>query len=195
MAGKVDWAAFVQKIYEAYDKKFNDMIYPAVMEAGTKVLPTSQFCKTGALTESTKASLIELVEDVQMANGCEAVIMGTKTALAKLSQLVETQWITDSMKEERHTTGRIGLWEGIRLVEIPQAFANNDTTKKLVDNTKLLVMPVADNKFVKVFNEGDIVRAYELYAGDIFELSAEGFDGTPTKGAAVTVADKKVKIG
>lgn len=43
--------------------------------------------------------------------------------------------------------------------------------------------------------EGDIVRAYELYAGDIFELSAEGFDGTPTKGAAVTVADKKVKIG
>mgnify|MGYP004521528989 FL=1 len=155
MAGKVDWAAFVQKIYEAYDKKFNDMIYPAVMEAGTKVLPTSQFCKTGALTDSTKASLIELVEDVQMANGCEAVIMGTKTALAKLSQLVETQWIADSMKEERHTTGRIGLWEGIRLVEIPQAFANNDTTKKLVDNTKLLVMPVADNKFVKVFNEGD----------------------------------------
>ena len=42
---------------------------------------------------------------------------------------------------------------------------------------------------------GDIVRAYELYAGDIFELSAEGFDGTPTKGATVTVNDKKVKIG
>jgi len=32
-----------------------------------------------------------------------------------------------------------------------------------------------------------IVRAYPLYAGDIFELSEEGFDGTPTKGATVAV--------
>lgn len=155
MAGKVDWAMFVQKIYEAFDKKVNDMVYQAVMEAGNKVLPVSQFTKTAALTMDTKATLIELVEDVQTANGCEAVIMGTKTALAKLTALTETQWITDSMKEERHTTGRIGIWEGIRLVEIPQAFAPNDTTKKLVDNTKLLIMPVADNKFIKIFNEGD----------------------------------------
>lgn len=42
---------------------------------------------------------------------------------------------------------------------------------------------------------GDIVRAYELYAGDIFELSAEGFDGDPAKGSEVTVDNKKVKIG
>ncbi len=155
MAGKVDWAAFVQKIYEAFDKKMNDMLYQAVMDCGNKVTPTSQFTKNSALTNDTKATMIELVEDVQTANGCEAVIMGTKTALAKLNALVETQWITDSMKEERHTTGRIGIWEGIRLVEIPQAFANNDTTRKLVDNTKLLIMPLADNKFIKVFNEGD----------------------------------------
>ena len=59
------------------------------------------------------------------------------------------------MKEERHTTGRLGLFEGIRLVEIPQAFAPNDTTTKLVDNNKLLIMPVADNKFIKVVNEGE----------------------------------------
>ncbi|MCQ2148369.1 MAG: hypothetical protein MJZ16_12790 [Bacteroidales bacterium] len=41
---------------------------------------------------------------------------------------------------------------------------------------------------------GDIMRCYELVPGDIFELSATGFNGTPTKGAAVTVAAKKVKI-
>lgn len=45
------------------------------------------------------------------------------------------------------------------------------------------------------YNEnGDIVRAYELYAGDVFELSAEGFDGEPAKGSTVTVADKIVKV-
>lgn len=155
MAGKVDWAMFVQKIYEAFDKKMNDMLYQAVMEAGKSVLPTDQFTKTGALSTSTKETLIELVEDVQTANGCEAVIMGTKTALSKLNTLVETQWISDAMRDERHSTGRIGIWEGIRLVEIPQAFAPNDTKTKLVDNNKLLVMPVADNRFVKVYNEGE----------------------------------------
>lgn len=42
---------------------------------------------------------------------------------------------------------------------------------------------------------GDIVRAYELYAGDIFELSTEGFMGTPEKGKEVTVdTTKKLKI-
>lgn len=42
---------------------------------------------------------------------------------------------------------------------------------------------------------GDIVRAYELYKGDVFELSAEGFDGTPEKGKTVTVASKKLQVG
>ena len=42
---------------------------------------------------------------------------------------------------------------------------------------------------------GDIVRAYELYAGDVFEVSAEGFSGTPAKESAVTVTGKKLTIG
>lgn len=113
MAGRVDWATFIRKVYEAFDKKVNDMVYAAVMSAGNKVLPTSQFTKTGALVKDT---LIELVEDVQTANGTEAVIMGTKTALSKLSALTDTQWISNDMKEERNTTGRLGIWEGIRLV-------------------------------------------------------------------------------
>lgn len=38
------------------------------------------------------------------------------------------------------------------------------------------------------YNEnGDIVRAYPLFAGDVFELSDEGFDGTPAKDATVSV--------
>ena len=34
---------------------------------------------------------------------------------------------------------------------------------------------------------GDNVRAYPLFVGDVFELSAEGFDGTPAKNATVAV--------
>lgn len=41
----------------------------------------------------------------------------------------------------------------------------------------------------------DVVRAYELYIGDIFELSLEGFDTAPSIGAVVTVnaSTKKLK--
>lgn len=155
MTGKVDWAGFIQKIYEAFDKKVNDMVYTSLMEAGSKVLPTEQFTKTGELSSTTKDSLIELIEDVQAATGDEVVIMGTKAALSKLNAVTDVNWISSGMKEERHTTGKLGIWEGTRLVEIPQRFAPNDTTTKLVDNKKLLIMPVADNRFIKIYNEGE----------------------------------------
>lgn len=155
MAGRVDWAKFTQKIYEAFDHKVNSMLYEAVMAAGDKVLPADQFTKTLQMIADNKATIIELVDDVATATGEEAVIMGTKVALNKLSSIVPTEWISDGMKDERHTTGKLGLWEGIRLLEIPQAFALNDTKKKLVDNNKLLVMPIGDNKFIKMYEEGD----------------------------------------
>ena len=151
MAGRVDWATFINKIYEAFDKKINDMVYASVMAAGDKIVPNAQFNKTGALVKDT---LINLIEDVQAATGEEVVIMGTKAALSKLTALADTAWVSESMKNERHTTGRLGLWEGTRLVEIAQVFEAG-TTNKAIDNNKLLIMPVGDNKFIKIYDEGE----------------------------------------
>ena len=45
------------------------------------------------------------------------------------------------------------------------------------------------------YNEsGDIVRAYQLCKHDVFEVSAEGFTGTPEAGKTVSVADKKLVV-
>lgn len=162
MAGHVDWAGFVQKIYEAFDKKINDMVYAAVMAAPASVTPSAQFNKSGSLD---KATLITLVEDVQTANGVRAVIMGTKTALSKVADLTSVTWYSGNMKDERNTTGRLGVWEGIELVEIPQSFAPNDTTTKLIANNVLLVMPDAENKFIKIYDEGD-AQIKEISDGD-----------------------------
>lgn len=159
--GRVDWSSFINKIYEAFDKKVNDMLYAAVMSAGDQVPPTDQFVKTGELNAANRDTFMTLIEDVQMATGDEVVIMGTRSALAKLAGMGDTDWISNDMKQERYTTGRLGYFEGIRLVEIPQAFANNDTSKKLVDNTKLMIMPTGDNKFIKMYDEGD-AQFYEV---------------------------------
>lgn len=46
------------------------------------------------------------------------------------------------------------------------------------------------------YNEqGDVMRCMELKAYDRFEVSAEGFDGTPSAGSTVSVENKKLKIG
>lgn len=54
------------------------------------------------------------------------------------------------------------------------------------------------NKWKKESNfynaAGDMVRGYELAVGDVFEVSAEGFTGTPVAGATVSVANKKLVV-
>lgn len=45
------------------------------------------------------------------------------------------------------------------------------------------------------YNEaGETVRAYELAVGDVFEVSKEGFDGTPVAGKTVSVTAKKLVV-
>ena len=39
--------------------------------------------------------------------------------------------------------------------------------------------------------EGDVVRGYVLHKFDIYELSVEGFEGTPEVGKTVTVTGRK----
>ena len=41
---------------------------------------------------------------------------------------------------------------------------------------------------------GSTARGYELAVGDVFELSVEGFDGTPEADKTVTVANKKLVV-
>ena len=166
MAGKVDWAKFVQKIYEAFDKKINTMLYEAMVGADSKVKPEGRFVKNAAVSTATtqaqkdviKETILQLTDDLQSLTGDEIVLIGTRVALSKLDGLGAAEWISENMKEERHTTGRIGLWEGIRKVEIPQGFKDGSTAfaeeDRLAANNKILVMP-ADNKFIKMYDEGE----------------------------------------
>ena len=158
LTGLEDFATFVTKLYEAVDKYVNESIYEAFLSAAEQ-LPggaggAGQWVKTGDLSAMTKDTFMTLIEDVQMATGMDVVIMGTKSALAKLDGMRNIDWVSSEMKNERHTTGRLGYFEGIRLAEIKQGFKLNDTTQRLVDDKQLFIMPVGSNKFVKVVNEG-----------------------------------------
>lgn len=113
LTGAEDFVTFVKKLYEAVDRFVNESIYQAMLSAAEK-LPggatgSGQWVKTGDLSAATKEVFMQLIEDVQMATGMEVVIMGTKTALSKLEGIQDIQWVSEDMKVQRNTTGRIGL--------------------------------------------------------------------------------------
>ena len=65
----------------------------------------------------------------------------------------------------------------------------------LVYEVPVMTMSNYDSRFKDVknfFNEnGSVVRAYVLHKHDIYELSEEGFDGTPEVGKTVTITGRK----
>ncbi len=156
MTGNVDWAGLINKIYEALDKKFNAMVFSVFNGIENQLPAGGQWYVSSQLNTTTEPTFLQLVQDVGTANQTDVTIMGTRFALAKLTKLEDVNWISDDMKKERNTLGRVGYYMGYRLVEIPQVFADNDTTTRLVPNDKLYVMPTADNKFIKVYDEGDV---------------------------------------
>lgn len=160
--GKEDWSKLVAAIARAFEVQIQDEIFEKVFSASAE-LP-AQFLATGPLEASTKAYFDEIIENVSIANGNVPVaIFGTKTALKSVSGLAgvvggtaAVHWVAPSQKEDVAHLGRLGDYEGTVLVEIPQRFARNDVTRKLYDNTKLIILPMTqDTKMVLMTDAGE----------------------------------------
>jgi hypothetical protein len=157
--GRYDYSKMVNKVAEAFVKNVQNGIFADVYAASAK-LPASMK-KTGALTSATKTNFDTLIENVEMVNDSAVVIMGTKTALKKITALADVDWATNEQKAQIVATGRLGAYEGTTLIEVPQRLkvgadlATIDNTDLLLPNDKLLIMPVREDKFVKFFDEGE----------------------------------------
>ncbi len=160
LAGRYDWAKLTDQCAAAFVRKAQNDIYAEMMNAGKK-LP-AQFQGTGALSTTTKDKLDTLLEDVSLANdGAQVVIMGTRTGLQQFQKLMDVDWITDDQKRDVATMGRLGYYGPYTLVELPQRFALNDTTKKLLDPKTLFIMPQVEDKFIKFVDVGE-TEIYEV---------------------------------
>lgn len=156
LAGQEDWATMVDKISEAFTSAIQNEIYSAVMSASDELPVQDGFVGTGTLSEDTKDAFDEIIENVCAVNESDVYILGTKTALKKISALTDVDWRADSQKEAVATLGRLGSYEGTTLIEIPQRFKDKTLAEKLVNNEVLLIMPITDdNKFVKMVDQGE----------------------------------------
>ena len=150
VTGAEEFATFVNKMYDAYDRYVKNTIYDAMVGYSTAL--TGQFKKTGSVTAENLNALCDLVST---ATGLPVMIMGTKTALNSVIGLQNASYISDAMKDEHYRTGTLGMWEGKELVAIPQVFEKGKVGQYKIDNTLIWVMPVTDLKFIKLVNEGD----------------------------------------
>lgn len=165
LKGVVTVAEMFSKLQESLQKDIDSRIFSAF--TGANIYLPGKFVETGSISADTMTNLAQLV---QTASGKPVRIVGTQVGLAKLNGVVKTDWISEKMKDERHTTGRIGVWEGFQTVEIPQCFEQGTYDFRIPDTT-LFVMP-AGIKPIKLYFEGD-TRSREFGHSDTMDQTID----------------------
>lgn len=156
IAGQEDWSKLVDAISKAFVKKVQELASAQISVLKTK-LP-SNVKGTGALNSTTKAAFDKVIQKTSAANdGADVVIMGTKIALKNITALADVNWGAKDQRDAMMNTGTIGIYEGTRLVEIPQRYSEKSLSdaSAMVSDTELLIVPVGyDAKPIKFVDEG-----------------------------------------
>lgn len=162
LAGRVDWVKMVDNVAKSYTNKIRTEIYKALYESFDKV--TGNYKVTGSFTEDKLATLIAHVE---AGTGMDAMIMGTKQALAKIT----TANMSEQSKEARESLGYVGNFQGTDMVEVKQAHKPG-TDQFAIDNDFLIVAPMNPDKMVKLVLEGDSM-IMESQEGDRLDMQRD----------------------
>lgn len=164
IVGQEDWSRLVDAITKAYIADIQDKVYAQVAVAVGQ-LPAA-FKGTGTLV---KASLDNIIENVSMANnGADVIIMATRAGISAITGISNVQWAADFQKDNLANTGSIGIYEGTRLIEIPNRFKNQNDYSTKVFADQIVILPVIgdDGKFIKYIEEGDIQILEKTERGD-----------------------------
>lgn len=190
MTRRTGWGKFVQALYEAMERDIAEMCYRTFAVAVDN-LP-KQFIHRGTYDA---AKIKTAIRNVKMASGASSVtLFGTELALEKLMQdagAAGTSYVqsigTDAIKDELHTTGRIGFWHGHPVIQLENGFkigAGLDTDKLVMDDKVVYIIPNVEEKPVKAVIEPELL--------DINESSLARVDDTIEIGARWTVGSKVV---
>ena len=156
------WDKLVKKITEAFIKVIQRLIFTEVSNAVTKIPVQTGFVDSGALanTATVRRQFNRIPMNVSIANNnADVVIMGTMLALQELENLIQVNWIANSMKEDVASNSRLGNYGRYTLVEIPQRFKTLTTAGPTYefDNNKLYFFAAGENKIVDFVDVGETI--------------------------------------
>lgn len=171
LAGRIDIVEFVEKIRRSFMHKRLNAIYDTFY-AGIKGLPAA-FGKTGSYAE---ADLVDLIAHVEASTGGNAIIVGTKKALAKVTTAV----VSENAKERYNQEGFYGVFNGTPMMAIKQSHKAGTYEFAISDNDLWIV--TANDKPIKFVTEGDAIfeqgqatdnvdRTVDILAGERYGIA------------------------
>ena len=130
LLGRSDWGKFVMALQEAVQKDRLQRIYAGV--EGVLAATPAMFTHAAGYN---KDQILKVIRNVKMASGASDVILvGTDLALSKLqdAKYPTADGLSSNMKDELHRTGKLGVWYGYTLMELPQMFKQGTALQEYV---------------------------------------------------------------
>ena len=159
MLGRADWGSLVAHLNAAVEKFIQLKVYEAFAKV-TALVPGQ--CKVSG--EVTKAAILDAVREVKMLSGAQQVVLvGTGLALSALEG-VET--VSEAMKNEMHQQGALRVFQGIPLVELPQAVKDANLPygaegRLVQDDKTIYIVPNNIGKPIKMIVEPELIDINE----------------------------------
>lgn len=147
-SGRADWSYLVSKVAEAIAKKKREIVHTTLV-AGFNAIGAQPFHYSGVYNEN---QVLSVVAHVEAGNGQKPVLVGTKTALARLQGMT-----TEAYGNEKNAKGFVSNWMGYECIELTNALdisqhANVGDQLQLPKDQIYVVS--GTEKFIKVVNEG-----------------------------------------
>lgn len=147
LARRVDFNTFIDRVSKSYlNYIYTEMYNTLDGISATTTGFTTEYYKTGSYSEDV---LLTLIGHVEAASGTNAKIIGTKSALRK----VTTATVSESAKESMNAIGYYGVFNGTPMISARQAHKIG-TDEFIFDDTKLYVV-ASDDKFIKHVDSGE----------------------------------------
>lgn len=170
VVGQVDWIKLIDSIAKAFAAQIQEDVYAQVDNVASKLPTTSNlFVGNGILDATSKNNFDGIIDNVSSANnGADVVIMGTRSALAKINAIADVNWGSSTQKDNVMNTSTVGVYNGVKLVIIPNRFRDKTYAAKVFSEKKILILPVIgdEGKFVKFVDEGDTEILEKTDRGD-----------------------------
>ena len=146
IANRADINTLIQKVSKAFiDADLNET-YAAFVKAMNAIeTPYGNLTAAGTFDEDT---LLGIIDHVEAANNAPATIIGTRSALRKVTTAVQS----DKQKDDMYNMGYFGKFNGTPMVVMKQRHEVCSTNFILPDNDLYII--AGEEKFIKHVTEG-----------------------------------------
>ncbi len=167
--GTEDWSELIQIITEGLE---NEVYQEIALELAASYNAAGRPDNTKVTGSSFSVENARKLVNIIRTYGKGAVIFATAQFIAEMGDAVvyasgQNPSVALQDIEDLRTTGKIGMFYGAPIVEIPNQFTDETNSAYQIDNQYAFVLPVGGEKIVKVvFEGGSIVNDLGQLAGD-----------------------------